>query len=373
MLGACSMEEIPGIAEITEIFTEEERELYPVVYDFLYYYEQLNEEQKMIYACLLESSDAYAHTAEFMHDVEKNDLCIAMEAFRRDHPEVFWTAEYTMYSYGSEGLVRSVEFSEEGDYEETSKEISSAASAVIETGLSYDNTYDRVKYFYDWIVDSCTYEENAENSQNIRSVFLTHASVCSGYAQAFMYLCNEAGIPCTLVKGTADGGSHAWNAVWINDQAYWVDVTWGDPVFEGDPGIDTENYNYFMVDDEILLRTHTPSSDVNTGDEVLSGVLKYPECSDSSLDYYAVHGALFTSYDRNEIRSFIYGYLNEGITENISFRFYDEDTYDTAYDDLFGSEKSIEDIFLDWYMSSLRYSYSPVDESGVISVSVYPQ
>ena len=54
--------------------------------------------------------------------------------------------------------------------------------------------------------------------------------VCEGYAKAFKYLCDlsdfDGDIRCRLVTGEADGGSHMWNLVQMEDgQNYLVDVT----------------------------------------------------------------------------------------------------------------------------------------------------
>ena len=54
--------------------------------------------------------------------------------------------------------------------------------------------------------------------------------VCEGYARAFKLLCDRVGIPCVLVEGYANGGSHMWNSVKMGSQWYGVDVTWNDPV-----------------------------------------------------------------------------------------------------------------------------------------------
>ena len=74
-----------------------------------------------------------------------------------------------------------------------------------------------------------------------------NSAVCNGYAMAFEYLCQVAGIPCCTVSGQAshipadsdqDGG-HAWNVVCIKGKWYEVDTTWDDYEYQApmDPTI----------------------------------------------------------------------------------------------------------------------------------------
>lgn len=49
--------------------------------------------------------------------------------------------------------------------------------------------------------------------------------VCEGYAKAFQYLCDLAGIDCYTVTGTLEGREHMWNLVPLDGQNYLVDVT----------------------------------------------------------------------------------------------------------------------------------------------------
>ena len=62
-------------------------------------------------------------------------------------------------------------------------------------------------------------------------------SVCAGYSKATQYLLEQLGVFCTYVTGkTTEGGNHAWNLVKCNGDYYYVDTTWGDPVFQQEEG-----------------------------------------------------------------------------------------------------------------------------------------
>ncbi len=58
-------------------------------------------------------------------------------------------------------------------------------------------------------------------------------SVCDGYALAYEYLCQQAGLESTVVPGKAganeeEAGGHAWSLVKIDGDWYEVDATWDD-------------------------------------------------------------------------------------------------------------------------------------------------
>ena len=60
---------------------------------------------------------------------------------------------------------------------------------------------------------------------------IEHSAVCDGISDAFRILCLIEGIPCLKVTGTgvtsSGSESHAWNKVFIEDEWYIVDATWG--------------------------------------------------------------------------------------------------------------------------------------------------
>ena len=55
-------------------------------------------------------------------------------------------------------------------------------------------------------------------------------AVFVGTAWRVLYLCDGK---------TTEGGNHAWNLVKCNGDYYYVDTTWGDPVFQQEEGENT--------------------------------------------------------------------------------------------------------------------------------------
>lgn len=70
----------------------------------------------------------------------------------------------------------------------------------------------------------------------------TNGPVSEGYARAFLLLCQEKEIPCTLVTGLVNGQSRTWNYVQMEDgNWYAVDVA------SNDLAAESENAKYFLV------------------------------------------------------------------------------------------------------------------------------
>ncbi len=99
--------------------------------------------------------------------------------------------------------------------------------------------------------------------------------------------------------------------IWkCNGDYYYVDTTWGDPVFQQEEGEDTSrdaeqnsgqdaeasgnkaniSYDYMCCDDTQLFQTHILDKDT-----------QMPECSKMDCNYYVVNGMYYTKYDAKKV------------------------------------------------------------------------
>jgi len=79
------------------------------------------------------------------------------------------------------------------------------------------------------------------------------SALCEGYSKAFKLLCNSEKIKCELVVGKSRDIGHMWNAVKIENEYYYTDVTWND-------NYEVPTYVYFNINEQEALkdRTFTP-------------------------------------------------------------------------------------------------------------------
>jgi hypothetical protein len=84
--------------------------------------------------------------------------------------------------------------------------------------------------------DDCDAKRAASDDRYIDQVISKHKGVCQGYAMLFQKMCGYAGIQCSVVPGYVKTEpyelgkmgplDHAWNAVVIDGNYYFLDATW---------------------------------------------------------------------------------------------------------------------------------------------------
>ncbi len=136
-------------------------------------------------------------------------------------------------------------------------------SALSSLGVSSKSEYDKIKAIYDYIADKVYYDYDEASSPTLRNptsytayaAMINNKSVCQGYALLFYRMCNQAGISCRIVTGTAMGSNgtenHAWNIVRLGGKYYNVDVTWDSTMKHAN-----RPYEYFLKCDA-GLKDHT--------------------------------------------------------------------------------------------------------------------
>lgn len=153
------------------------------------------------------------------------------------------------------------------NYRFTADELSSmniaserAARQIMEQLTPDMDDYDKLKFFHDYLILNCENDTESPYSDTIYGALVQKKALCEGYAKAYSYLCNLAGIENVIVTGQANV-PHMWNMVKLGGNWYHVDVTWDnsdDDLRKDYPGVIL--YQYFMVTDSVIKNNHTISS-----------------------------------------------------------------------------------------------------------------
>uniref|UniRef100_UPI004056F886 transglutaminase domain-containing protein n=1 Tax=Acetatifactor sp. TaxID=1872090 RepID=UPI004056F886 len=280
-------------------------------------YENLSESQQLWYDEIAESLGCMRENTRLDksgidNGLDESDIDKIFQCVLTDHPELFYVEGYTYTKYNRGDEIVAIEFAgtfsmEASQVLSRKAQIEQRAQNFLAGAVGLADDYSKVKYVYDSIICNTEYDLTAPDNQNIYSVFVNGKSVCQGYAKAVQYLLERMGVECTLVQGTVDTGEgHAWNLVKVNGSYYYVDATWGDASYLPREDESTSayvpeiNYDYLCVTTEQLLRTH-----------VLGSYVPMPACVDEKDNYYVREGALFTTYDKEQMQALFDKFMME--------------------------------------------------------------
>lgn len=282
----------------------EESEPAAEIAEIYYAYHKLDESEQNLYRELLDALSVMAEKRR-VSTLDSEQLDRVFECVLNDHPELFYVEgfQYTEHFFGD--TLTGISF--EGTYSMT-KEEAELALDEIEQSLSEcmkevplnEDEYSTVKYLYEYLINNTEYDKDADNNQNICSVFLGGRSVCQGYAKAMQYMLQKVGIQAFLVTGYTGTERHAWNLVRVNGKYYYLDPTWGDASYSysGDENMENEvflppvNYDYFLVTTSEIAKTHS-----------FEDLVALPACESTEDNYYVREGLYFERYDMQQLEN----------------------------------------------------------------------
>ncbi len=218
--------------------------------------------------------------------LSERELRLALSAMRSDNPQIFWIANRFGYDNGGRGTV--VELYSYYSAKECGQRIQKLAQAVRKMCAVLDRkqpVFNRELALHDALLASVAYDKEAVGSAEDPEPFTAYGAlvegkaVCQGYALAMKLLLCYAGIESTVISGASQGVAHAWNAVLLDGEWYYLDATWND----------TEQhirYDYFNVSSEVLQVDHTIDPVYPEGDGGEQYNLWVPECTAVALNYF---------------------------------------------------------------------------------------
>lgn len=291
-----------------------------------YFYEQLSDTDKRLYEEIYQG--LYEHSKNFtVHCADGDDSNRVFYCILMDFPEMFWPdGNIVSTAYNNSYTTIEAQYNcTKSEREQKALQIEQAVSAALSDAASLTSDYDKIKFVYEYVVNTVDYVAGAPDNQNLYSALVNKQSVCAGYAKATQYLLSRMGIECIYVLGQATNSqttdAHAWNIVKCNGQYYHVDSTWADPLFAGnrdDKVKDEMVYDYLCCSDTTLSQTHVKDS-----------AYTYPACVSDDLNYYRMNQMFYSSANASELRSAMYRSI-DAKEASITFKFADSTTYTQA-------------------------------------------
>lgn len=182
--------------------------------------------------------------------------------------------------------------------DETALLVYNKAKEILRTYVSDDmNEFEKLKAIYDYLGSYVTYDDALLSISTNRSDYASFTSyaalingiaVCDGIASAYKLLCIIEGIRCEEIIGSAKGGGHAWNKVYVGGACFGVDATWSRAKFDGEYRI---THTYFLVD-EINLINFGDSHHYEQGDSTSFNIT---DVANNNLGYYELF--VYDGYD----------------------------------------------------------------------------
>lgn len=158
---------------------------------------------------------------------------------------------------------------------------------------------DKVLYFHDYLANIIDYDyENYLTDTLPDTVYTAYgamvlrSAVCQGYSEAFILLCNQVGLETSMI--VSDPMNHAWNAVKLDGQWYYVDITHDDVISQ--------------INGSYVYRTG-----INHNRLLLS------ESELSAAGYYGWYSLNLSDETVSASSSFADGYIWEGVTSPMFF------------------------------------------------------
>ncbi|MBQ8533556.1 MAG: hypothetical protein IJ462_01840 [Clostridia bacterium] len=236
-----------------------------------YAYNKLSNIQKEIYNSLVKLSEEFSLEPMYFEGSKKNDITIAYNAFTDDFPQFFWVGN--AYEYSEKGGWCGISFDAKNGFvcvdnieerDEINRQINQKIKEIITSTVTPEmSDYEKELRLHDYICENMTYNRDAADkadedrtSEELRNwsilgALFDNTGVCESYSKIFQLLLYNIGIPCTQLSGHTDD-RHMWNAVKIEDEWCYVDVTWDDLEARGLE----YNHSCFNMSEQILGYEH---------------------------------------------------------------------------------------------------------------------
>ncbi len=165
-------------------------------------------------------------------NVPEEKLKIMLLCAQNSNADIFWYPLSIEYStYKDDGCIATISwenvYDDFSDVEEKRKEFEKYAGEAINVCFDYGMTdLEKIISAHDYLTEMCVYSLDDDYSYTAYSIFARNTGVCQGYAYAFKYLMDAAGVECYIASSNEI--DHAWNIVSLDGEYYNVDVTQDD-------------------------------------------------------------------------------------------------------------------------------------------------
>lgn len=311
---------------------------------------------KELYYLIYDAVQSGESKVRYGEELSLNQISQAIEAYKNDHPEVFWLNSSYKYlnMYGTTEV--DLEYTMSGsELDYAKQELDNAVEELLSDAPTNGSDYEKELFANNALIKTCVYDkENAQNpdstghENDAYGAIVSHKAVCEGYARAFQLLCGRLGVDCVCISGKGNSELHEWNCAKISGEWYQVDVTWND----SDTDEEYNDNRYFNLTDEKMYQDHTPDEYYsNAVDDVDSGNIFVPTCTATQYSYIEQEYVRLT--DMND---------SEEIINSLARKARDEELYYTIYiDESLDFDSTTYSMTNDGYVAQWIYSANDIN------------
>ncbi|MDN4479446.1 transglutaminase domain-containing protein [Demequina muriae] len=206
--------------------------------------------------------EEHIEVSSWAQDMDPEQILDAAQEAGTQNPYIF-TRGWRVQTFGSRTtVIPTYVYAEEQSAQRRVETREAVARGIASADVLRATTdAEKAARIHDFIVTYADYDESAltaidrdldfslvAQSQEAHGILVAGTAVCTGYAQAFVAMAEEAGLDAVTVTGTDSlgltGELHAWNKVLIEGRWLVVDATWDDPI----GGPDEPLRDYFLLD-----------------------------------------------------------------------------------------------------------------------------
>lgn len=257
-----------------------------------YGYNQLDDNMKQIYTDI---KDAWMNFSPSVttKKADASDVNAIMMNILRDYPIIFWVNE--KYTYRNNITGTTINFEYTMDKQKATQYVSQLndKTALLLQDISPSlSDFEKAVLAHDKLIEAVSYDRNAEFQDQAYGAIVNEKAACQGYSKAYQLLLLKMGIESIIVFGQANE-PHAWNLVKLDDDFYFVDVTFDDR--ELSSGGNYLSREYLFLTDEQSIKTHTPSGN--------GARFSLPDCKATKYNYFLNQNLIIDSDEKNLLLS----------------------------------------------------------------------
>ncbi len=199
------------------------------------------------YYCPKEYTDCLKDSEEISQD---KDLLTHINNFV--HPYNGFSNMQTIIKESGQVIVNVTYFYNEDHINAINKKVDELYKELINDTMT---DREKIKIIHDYLINNTKYDVTRnENGESIYQSYLAYGllfegyATCNGYTDAMALFLDKMNIPNFKVAMTPDDPTnegHVWNAVYLDNNWYHLDLTWDDPVSED--GKDYLQDTYFLI------------------------------------------------------------------------------------------------------------------------------